>query len=138
MKASTVTALRPVTRSLDALLVDWRQAKADEEAANALRVEIERELLEHPEVRAALKEEGTVTVGPIKVTTGFTRAWDQERLAALHREIADAYWPFAAEWREDRKAARVVEERFPELWAQIRPALTLKPRKPTVSPAARN
>ena len=138
MRPSTVTALRPTVRTLESLLADWRQAKADEEAANALRLEIERELLDHPEVRGALKEEGTVTVGPVKVTTGFTRAWDQAQLGALHAEIADASWPFAAEWREDRKAARVVEERFPELWARIRAALTLKPKKPTVSPAARS
>lgn len=122
------------TPTLEQLRERLRETKAVEAEATLARIAIEEAILTHPRVASELSDEGTVTVdGVVKVTTGYTRKWDQAQLAEIAPGIDPAYWPFKAEFKEDRKAARVVEERFPDLWAQVRKALTLTPRKPTVA-----
>lgn len=129
-KLNIVTA----TPTLEALREQLREAKAAEAEATLQRIAIEEAILAHPRVESELSDEGTVTIdGVIKVTTGYSRKWDQAQLATLAAGIDPAYWPFKVEHKEDRKASRVLEERFPDLWAQLRQALTLTPRKPTVS-----
>lgn len=123
----------PTTDVLARLVEDYRRAKADEHAAKLARLEAEDALLAHPSIARELKDEGTITVGDVKVTTKLTRSWDQAQLAALKDRIDPAYWPFKTEVKEDRKASRVFEERFPALWAELRQALTLKPAKASVS-----
>lgn len=129
-KLNIVTA----TPTLEALREQLREAKAAEAEATLQRIAIEEAILAHPRVESELSDEGTVTIdGVIKVTTGYSRKWDHAQLATLAAGIDPAYWPFKVEHKEDRKASRVLEERFPDLWAQLRQALTLTPRKPTVS-----
>jgi len=138
---SSVTFLKPARAperpapTLAELRSQLAQAKADEEAAKKLRLEVEEQILACPEVRSALKDEGTTRfkrVG-LKVETGFTRGWDQAQLEALYPQVDPHFWPFKAEWKEDRKASRTYEERFPDLWALLRAALTLKPKKASLS-----
>jgi hypothetical protein len=119
--------------TLDRLVEELRQAKEHEQAAKLARLEAEDALLAHPSVTRELLDEGTVTVGDVKVTTKLTRSWDQSALAAIQSRIDPAYWPFKSEFKEDRRASRVFEERFAALWAELRQALTLKPAKPSVS-----
>lgn len=119
--------------SLDELADMWLAAKGVEVGAIERRRELEESILEHPDVVDKLVDEGTTTVGRVKVSTGFTRAWDQQQLDTLSSDVNEEFWPFKDEWKEDRRASRVIEERFPDLWAQIRNALTIKPRKPTIS-----
>jgi len=109
------------------------EAKARETAARDRRLEIETTILAHPEVAPLLREEGTTSVGPVKVVTKLARKWSQPDLAAFAQEIDHAYFPFRVEWKEDAKMSKVVQERFPELWKKIRTALVLTPSKPTVS-----
>lgn len=123
----------PTTDVLSRLVEDYRRAKADEHAAKLARLEAEDALLAHPDIARELKDEGTITVGDVKVTTKLTRAWDQSALAAIQARIDPAYWPFKAELKEDRRASRVFEERFPALWAELRQALTLKPAKALIA-----
>lgn len=130
-QAQTITALP----TLEHLRTQLREAKATEAEATLKRIAIEETILNHPRVVSELSDEGTVTFdGAIKVSTGFTRKWDQDSLTTLAAQVDPAYWPFKTEFKEDRRAARVVEERFPALWDQVRQALTLTPRKPTVTP----
>lgn len=130
-------AIHPIDTPLDQLVEELNQAKADEEAAKAARLRLEERVLAHPDIAAQLKEEGTTScttaAGKLSVTTGFTRAWDQAELDRLAKMVSPEFWPFKAEWKEDRKASRTFEERWPDLWAELRQALTLKPRKPTVT-----
>jgi hypothetical protein len=128
-----VIALQP-TDVLARLVEDLRRAKANEQAAKLARLEAEEALLAHPAVARELKDEGTITVGDaVKVTTKLSRSWDQAQLVAISKQIDSAWFPFKTEYKEDRKASRVVEERFPALWDELRQALTLKPAKPSVS-----
>lgn len=121
--------------TLEQLRQQLREAKAAEAEATLQRIGIEEAILHHPRVESELSDEGTVTIdGVIKVATGYTRKWDQQQLSKFYQQVEPAYWPFKTEFKEDRKAARVVEERFPELWDRLRQALTLTPRKPTVTP----
>lgn len=119
--------------TLDTLAERLAVARQAESAARDRRIELEQMICTHPDVAPQLTDEGTVTVGTLKVRTGFTRSWDQKALDAISVDVAEEYWPFKAEWKEDRKAARVIEERFPDLWEAIRGALTLKPSKPAVT-----
>lgn len=118
--------------TLDRLVEELRQAKEHEQAAKLARLEAEDAILAHPAVTRELVDEGTVTVGDVKVTTKLTRSWDQKALTEIAEQIDPAWFPFKTELKEDRKASRVVEERFPDLWHEIRQALTLKPAKPSV------
>lgn len=129
---SKVIELQPAS-TLARLIDDLRRAKANEHAAKLARLEAEDALLAHPSIARELVDEGTVTVGDVKVTTKLTRSWDQKALAAIQSRIDPAYWPFKTEHKEDRKASRVFEERFPALWDELRQALTLKPAKATVA-----
>lgn len=110
---------------------ELRAAKAAEEAARQARIKVEEAILAH--VKGDLKPEGTHTFDTVKIVTKLSRSWDQERLAQISKEVEPAWFPFKTEYKEDRKAARVVEERFPDLWGIVSDALTLKPAKPTVT-----
>lgn len=131
-QTATIIELQP-TDVLARLVEDLRRAKANEHAAKLARLEAEDALLAHPAIARELKDEGTITVADVKVTTKLTRSWDQAALAAIQPRIDPSYFPFKAELKEDRKASRVFEERFPTLWAELRQALTLKPAKPSVT-----
>jgi hypothetical protein len=116
--------------TLDTLKAAWLKAKADEEAAREQRVAIETRMVAF--LGDAVPTEGTINADGITVRTSMTRKWDQAKLTSLAAAIDPSYWPFRAEWKEDRKASRVFEERFPELWKHVSSALTLTPDKPAV------
>lgn len=119
--------------TLDDLADALEAAKAAEAQANDHRLAIERQILEHPDMAPQLKDEGTHTVGRLRVSTGYTRKWSQQELELVRPEVADAFWPFKTEHKEDRRMMKMVEERLPDLYAKLSPALTLTPRKPSVT-----
>lgn len=131
-QTANVIELQP-TDVLARLVDDLRRAKANAHAAKLAVLEAEDALLAHPAIARELKDEGTITVGDVKVTTKLTRSWNQKALAEISERIDPAWFPFKTEFKEDRKASRVVEERFPDLWHEVRAALTLKPAKPSVA-----
>jgi tRNA-dihydrouridine synthase len=108
-------------------------AKSNEEASKKARIAIEQKIINHPDVVEKLKAEGAVTVEGVTITCGYTRKWDQDKLAALNQSIRDDFFPFRREYVEDRKATRECEREFPELWEKIRDALTLGEKKPSVT-----
>ncbi len=130
---STVTQLKPKMLTVAELVEQLSQAKEDEKAAKELRLDAEAAILKHPDVITALKPEGTITVENVKVATGFTRKWDQKMVTELARRTKPEYFPFRVEYKEARKDSKFVEERFPELWTEISKALTLTPKKPTIT-----
>lgn len=116
--------------TLDSLKAGWRRAKADEEAAREQRVAIERRMVAL--LGDLVPQEGNFHQSGLSISTGYNRKWDQARLTSLAAVIDEAYWPFKPEWREDRRASRVFEERFPDMWRHLTSALTLTPAKPVV------
>ncbi|MGI9304937.1 MAG: hypothetical protein ACR2RB_19865 [Gammaproteobacteria bacterium] len=124
-------------RSLDGLIGEYLRVKADEQRARGQRLELEEEILEHEETMAALAHASTAhlpiigTPTQLTIRTGLSRKWDQAQLTHAAKTIEPQYWPFKTEWKEDRAAARLIEERWPDLWAELlAPALTLTPKKP--------
>jgi hypothetical protein len=117
--------------TLDALKKSWLKAKADEREANERRVAIEKRMLSM--LGSLVPQEGTFNQDGLTISTGYTRKWDQTKLTTLAVCIDPSYWPFKTEWREDRKASRVFEERFPDLWKHVSSALTLTEKKPSVT-----
>ena len=117
--------------TLDSLKAGWRKAKAEEESAREQRVAIERRMVVL--LGDLVPAEGTFHQDGLSISTGYTRKWDQKLLTQMAGAIDEAYWPFRSEWKEDRKASRTFEERFPDLWKHISAALTLTEKKPSVS-----
>lgn len=112
---------------LDDLIDEWKCAKREERTANAWRLEVEEKINQHFGIQTA----GMLKLDGITVTYGLDRKWDQAKLSELKQTIKHEYWPFKIEWKEDKKAADVIAERFPELWKEIQTALTTKPKKPS-------
>jgi hypothetical protein len=119
--------------TLDELKTLLRDAKENEEYAKNYRLKVESQIINHPDVVDRLKAEGAVTVEGVTITCGYTRTWDQDKLAALNAHIKDDFFPFRKEYVEDRKQARACEREFPFLWEKIRDALTLGEKKPSVT-----
>ncbi|MGI9305430.1 MAG: hypothetical protein ACR2RB_22420 [Gammaproteobacteria bacterium] len=124
-------------RSLDGLISEYLHAKAEELRVRSQRLELEEEILEHEETVAALAHTSTVHLpiigspNQLTIRTGLNRKWDQGQLASAVKTIEPQYWPFKTEWKEDRAATRLIEERWPDLWTELlMPALTLTPKKP--------
>jgi len=106
-------------------------AKSVERDANLARIAVEREILAHPDV--VVEDEGTTTVGNLKIETGYTRKFDQAKLAAIAQDFPPELWPFKTEYSEVRRGTRYLENNQPELWDVIAGALTLTPRKPAIT-----
>ncbi len=118
---------------LPELIADLERLKVAEDDAKLHRVRKEQQILDHPEVASVIKDEGSVTVDRLGLTTGYTRKWDQKALRTLCGEIAGDYWPFRTEFKEDRAHSRRIEENNPDLWEKLGAALTLTPKKPSLT-----
>lgn len=119
--------------TISELVSDLERLKDAEDDAKINRIRKEQQILDHPEAASVLKDEGSVTVDRVCITTGFSRKWDQKALTRLERDVAPDYWPFKKEWKEDRAHTRRIEENHPDLWHDLREALTLNPKKPGIT-----
>lgn len=119
------------TQRLEELTVAWSSAKASEEAAKNARYEIECEI--YNLVQNQLKESGVNNFpGGLKITTGISRKWDQEKLSMLAQGWPkDQRFPFAIQWKEDSKRVSILKEDSPDLYEQLEDALTTDVKKPT-------
>jgi hypothetical protein len=114
--------------NVETLAQQWLQAKRDEAAANARRVEIEQQILTlHP-----AKEEGSASMPlangmKLKTTGKLTYKADVDRLLEL-----TAAWPekpVKTKVEADESLLRAIRHDRPDLWRQIAPAITVKPAK---------
>lgn len=121
--------------TLDVLADELRDAKARLGSAKAAVAAAERNILDHPDVVALKRDEGTVHVGPVTVSFGLTRKWDQEKLAELATKVNPAFFPFRTDFKEDLRATRAFQKAFPDLVETLEAALTQTPRKPSVKVA---
>lgn len=130
-EAAQESSARPLTTLYFELLA----ASQAEQEANRLRITIEEEIATHPEVIANLKPSGTSKIGELfEVTIKETRKWDQGKLADLAKGIKPEYWPFKPEFKEVRAESKTIENKIPDLWKEIREALTIVPAKTAVKP----
>lgn len=122
-----------VKMQLEALTRSWKAAKEREEQAKAERLAIEAEGLEL--VKAALPDKGTTTFDTgLKIETGFTESWDQERVQLAHDNWpSNLKFPFKGEWKPDNKAISYIRDNEPLAYRLLSDCLTLKPKKPAFS-----
>lgn len=128
------SALLNDNAELELLTQAWQRAKADEEAANARRIAIESDIYQL--VEDSLPDKGTTTLETgMKIVTGFTESWDQEKIADVQESLwpSDAPFPFKREWKPDGRAISSLRDYQPRLYQLIADCLTLKPRKPSFS-----
>jgi hypothetical protein len=106
----------------------WLQAKRDEAAANARRVDIEQQIL----ALFPAKEEGNSSTAlengmKLKTTGKLTYKADLDKLLAL-----TAGWPekpVKTKVEADESLLKAIRTDRPDLWRQIAPAITVKPAK---------
>ena len=96
----------------------------------------ERELIEvkiYREVQATqeIPEKGTVSAGPVKITTTMGESWDQEALEELSRVLPPEHFPFQRVWKVDGRAKNRLAVDHPQAYRKLFPALSVKPRKPS-------
>lgn len=116
--------------NLTALTQKLTLAKASESAAKADRLKIEALILNEV---GDLKAEGTTHIENLKFVTGFNRSWDNEKLAEAQQNIKSEFFPFSQVFKEDTKACKAIQQANPDLFDQFSGALTLKPKKTTIS-----
>ncbi|GEM_PF-4722207 len=119
----------PDDERLEYLKGAWHECYLQEKEANKNRILVEREIFN----LLPIEPEGSYKFDEVTIVTGFNRAWDQEKLFELQAEIKPEFFPFHAELKESRKDSKIIEDRFPDLWEKIKPALTTKPKKPSFS-----
>jgi len=109
-----------------------RIVEETEKAAKKERIAIEKQIVDL--LRDELKDQGTTNLHGLKIVTGYNRKWSQEQLRQLvDQGIPPKLFPFKVEYKEDRKLSNYIENNEPEVWEVIAKALTLTPKKPSVS-----
>lgn len=120
---------------LNSLSDAWLQAKADEQAANARRLDIERAITA---MVPGPHEEGSYKLESdrVKVTVAYklTRTVDSDALRAAWGNLPENV-QLAFRWKADAdvKKLRAMQELTPTLYARATAFVTAKPAKPSVS-----
>jgi len=116
-------------RPISLLIEDYEDAKTAANDASQKLSSCFDDLMGHPDTDN-LKATGANRIDErLTITTGESRHWDQEKLAAIKDRIDPKYWPFKTEYKEDAKKYAVVIEQFPELKLVFEEALTTKAKK---------
>lgn len=124
---------------VDSLAQQWLNAKADEEAARKLRVEIEQKLLEQQSIEQKENGSATTNTGSFKVTiTNKTNrkldvaAWDALR-SQLREDLRSVvvYKPAL-----DEKGVKYIQANEPDQYKILAQCITNSPAKPGVKVAA--
>jgi len=116
--------------TIQELAATWLQAKHDETAANARRLETEAEIIK----LLPAKEEGKTTT-PISNTTSISTTGklsyksDVAALEALTMSWPAAMRPLKTKIEQDEPVLRQIRAERPDLWRMIAPAITVKPAK---------
>lgn len=132
---SNVAPLHTQEQKLSAAAAAWLDAKREEEAANARRLEIEKTI-------CALvdgKTEGSVKteVGPYKVKVEFklSRSLNPEKLAGMDKKIPVAILQRLVEYapKLNLRELRYIEQNEPAHYKAFADCLMVKPAKTSIS-----
>ncbi len=113
---------------LRALFNDWKDAKFQEGQAMQKRRQIEKAIKAFLQSLKAWPEDKTQTLFKVKIDATHQRYWNQQVLSVLANSIPEALFPFSVRWGESRTASRYLEHNEKEIWHQLKPALTIKPK----------
>jgi hypothetical protein len=124
----------PLPPSLDELVNQWIEAKRDEDAANMRRVSIEQQIIA---IQPAPEEGSSST----KLVSGLTLtvkgalrySADMDQLLILAGSLPEHLRPLKTTTTLDETGAKHLRRDYPEAWAVVAPAITIKPAKVAVS-----
>ena len=107
-------------------------AKDTENAAKKERRRIENEIISI--VKYELYDNKTNNLYGLKIVTGYNRKWNQYMLRDLvENGIPPKLFPFKTAYKEDKKMSDYLANNEPEMWDHISKALTLTPKKASIS-----
>lgn len=115
---------------LQSLRAEWTQAKTREDQYRKERLVVEEQILA---MSGSLPEAGTTKVSDgLKIVTGLTVKYDQDKLMELYRSGAVSNWPFKKEFKPVAADLKYLQNNEPEQFALIEEASTVTPKKPTI------
>ena len=126
-----------IEKTLDACVIEWMQAKAQEDAANERRLQIEQRIV----ALAQAPEEGSTTQkldNGFKLTVTGKLAYscdDVQALITLARasNVPDNMVPVKTKVELDSTGAKFLRAKEPEVWRVLSKHITVKPAKTAVS-----
>lgn len=122
-----------------ALAKCWRLLKAEEAEKAKQRKDIEKELAALEVFEQSIKEKpfGARPLVPefLNCSVSEKRDWDQDQLFHLYT-TDDLYadpenWPFDIVFKENRAKTKKLAEEKPEVWANLKPLLTVSAGNPS-------
>lgn len=115
--------------NIDGLAADWLAAKAEEQAANKRRLEIEKELTEALDA----KDEGSITHKlenhKVTLTQPVRRTVDPDMWESVKYKVPEQLRPVKVKIEADAAGMKYLANNEPTFWAAIAPAFTTKPGK---------
>lgn len=116
--------------ALEKLCADWLKAKTVESAANALRINIEEQIV----ALTGKKDEGSKTVDSegykLTITGKMTRKMDWDKWDAVKAQIPDHLHPVKSKPELDEKGVKYLQLNEPAIYALL--PLEVKPAKTSV------
>jgi hypothetical protein len=115
---------------INTLIDSLRVAK--EKLAEQKEAVLQAEITLYEALKEQIPAEGTLSLGALKIKTGFYQKWSQESLIEARRKYPSGEpFPFSMVYEPDNKQLKYLAEYRPELYEIVRPALSLTPKKPS-------
>jgi hypothetical protein len=120
-----------MNEKLKQLINELRFAREVERNANKARLDVEQRII--AELGDQVPEKGTLTLGDLRIATGFTDKWCQESVQELLAENVLPFSPFNVEFKPDAKKMRTLEEIDQQAYRTVRSLCTSTPKKPSLT-----
>ena len=125
-----------MTANVDILAQLWAEAKAKEDEAKSMRIEIEQKIL----ALIPAKEEGsstTTTTSGIKITTTGSLKYkaDLGSLLELTKAWPEDVRPIKHKIEVDETKLKIIRAESPSLWSDLAAVVTVEPAKTAVKVA---
>lgn len=112
------------------LVASLKEAKEKEKIAKQQVLDAQSAI--YMAVASQLPEKGTTKFQGIKITTGLYEKWDQDQLNLIfHNWKHNITFPFKLEYKADGRALSALKKIASFAYADLVPALTTTPKKPT-------
>ena len=118
---------------IDTLTEAWINAKAREKAANEYRLNLETQIIDILGAKPEGSETHALSSGhKVTITGKMTYSADMPTLMAICAALPEQYRPIKTKTELDQTGAKYLRTNMPEIWAQIAPAITMKPAKTSI------
>lgn len=116
-----------IPADLQELRDELSRAGAILSSAKTFYEQCRQRLVAHPlwQQSVTVKPFGSRDFAGLRAEVREYRKWDNGQLAELKQKVPASLWPFKTEFKEDKRAAKMLAERHPELWAELKEALTI-------------